>query len=275
MELYNSTAYKVSQLVTEEYSTSFSMSTRLFDASIRPAIYAIYGLVRIADEIVDTYRGDDAEAELRQLELATYKAIERGYDTNPIIHAFALTAAEYSIEQTIIQPFFDSMAMDLHPTTYDASLYHTYIYGSAEVVGLMCLKVFCQNDKSQYDSLELGARALGSAYQKINFLRDVAADYKELGRLYFPDVTYETLDNVAKNNIIEDIEHDLETAKRYIEALPKNSQKAVALSQLYYTALLKKLKSTPADILKERRIRIGTIKKITLLGGVYVGLRNA
>ncbi len=275
MELYGETSYAASKLVTEKYSTSFSMSTRLFDVSIRPAIYAVYGLVRIADEIVDTYRGQDAEELLRDLEANTYAAIERGYDTNPIVHAFALTARKYSIEREIIQPFFDSMAMDLHPMTYDGELYETYIYGSAEVVGLMCLKVFCEGDAQQYVSLETGARALGSAYQKINFLRDVAADYQELGRLYFPNVTYETLDDASKNMIIEDIEQDIKRAMEYIRLLPQNSQKAVTLSLLYYTELLKSLKLTPAEVLKKQRVRVSTAKKILLLGSVYTGLRKA
>lgn len=272
MELYAATSYEVSKLVTEKYSTSFSMSTRLFDVSIRPAIYAVYGLVRIADEIVDTYRGHDAEVLLRQLELQTYAAIERGYDTNPIIHAFALTARRYTIGREIIEPFFESMAMDLQPTSYDETLYETYIYGSAEVVGLMCLRVFCENDEQQYQSLAPGARALGSAYQKINFLRDVAADYKELGRLYFPNTTYEILDEAAKNGIITDIEKDISLAKEYIQKLPQTSQKAVRLSLLYYGELLKKLKTTPAQTLKEQRIRIGALKKLSLLAGVYIGV---
>lgn len=274
MELYKHTSYAVSKLVTERYSTSFSMSTRLFAESIRPDIYAIYGLVRIADEIVDTYRGDDAQKLLRELEKTTYDALERGYDTNPIIHAFALTGQRYLIDKELIAPFFDSMAMDLNPVDYDQRLYEKYIYGSAEVVGLMCLKVFCENNSEQYTLLAPGAKALGAAYQKINFLRDIAADYEELGRLYFPDNEFETFDDTAKNRIVADIEKDIAVAREYIYKLPQNSQKAVSLSLLYYMKLLDELKTTPAATLKKQRVRIGSVQKIALLLGVYSGVKR-
>lgn len=274
MDLYERASYEVSKLVTERYSTSFTMSSRLFASTIRRDIYAIYGLVRIADEIVDTYRGDDALDLLKRLEADTYAAIERSYDTNPVVHAFALTAHRYGIDESLIGPFFDSMAMDLSPVEYTPELYKTYIYGSAEVIGLMCLKVFCVDDNEMYERLAPGARALGSAYQKVNFLRDVAADYDELGRLYFPGVAYESFDDTQKQAIVDDIERDFVTARSYVEKLPVNSQKAVLLSTLYYGELLEKIKATPAKVLKKERVRIDGRRKLWLLASVTAGAKR-
>jgi phytoene/squalene synthetase len=250
------------------------MSTRLFDVSIRDDIYAIYGLVRIADEIVDTYKGADAGMLLERLKLTTYEAMERGYDTNPIIHSFAKTAAHYRITKDLVHPFFESMKMDLEPHLYDETLYDRYIYGSAEVIGLMCLRVFCQNDDVEYERLLPGARALGSAYQKVNFLRDIAADYNDLGRLYFPGVSFETFNDESKKAIIDDIERDFVEARQYVEKLPQNSCRAVRLSELYYSSLLNELKKTPADALKRTRVRISNPKKLFMLAGVSTGLRK-
>ena len=274
MDLYSEVSYDVSKLVTQRYSTSFSMSTRLFDEKIRPAIYAVYGLVRIADEIVDSYRGDDAKELLSRLEQDSYRAIKRGYDTNPIIHSFAVSAKQYGIDKELIEPFFKSMAMDLEPAEYTDTLYEQYIYGSAEVVGLMCLRVFCEGDAQKYTVLAPGARALGSAYQKVNFLRDIAADYKELGRLYFPGVHFETFDDGVKHAIITDIEKDFVVAREYISQLPHNSQKAVSLSYLYYSRLLIELTKTPAVSLKKQRVRIATVRKLVLLFGVMTGMKK-
>lgn len=274
MDQYEKASYTVSKLITEKYSTSFSASSRLFDSRIRADIYAIYGLVRIADEIVDTYRGKDADYMLKRLESDVYGAIERDYDVNPIVHAFSKTASRYHIETTLIAPFFESMAMDLRPVEYTKQLYDKYIYGSAEVVGLMCLNVFCGGDATQYEALERGARALGSAYQKINFLRDVKADYEELGRLYFPGVEYQSFDDETKARIIDDIESDLVIAKEYVGKLPNNSRKAVSLSLLYYEELLQKIKRTPAATLKRQRVRITDIRKVMLMGGIMAGLKS-
>ncbi|MBH2007287.1 phytoene/squalene synthase family protein [Candidatus Saccharibacteria bacterium] len=273
MELYEKVSYQVSELVTEQYSTSFSMSSRLFDDSIRADIYAVYGLVRIADEIVDTYRNDDAKELLTRLEVDTYAAIARGYDTNPIVHSFALTAKRYGIDEVLIRPFFESMAMDLETVdSYTVERYETYIYGSAEVVGLMCLRVFCGGDEAQYRSLVPGARALGSAYQKVNFLRDVAADHDELGRLYFPGVTYGHFDEAQKARIVEDIGQDFAQARSYVSKLPSNSRRAVSLSMLYYGELLQKIKATSAETLKQERVRIGGARKLWLLTKVTLGV---
>lgn len=265
MELYNKVAYAVSRLVTLDYSTSFGSSTKLFAKEIQPHIYAIYGLVRVADEVVDTYKGKDREDVLNALEQDVYTALKRGYSTNPIIQSFVLTANEYGISRTLIHPFFVSMLMDVKPVEYTQKLYETYIYGSAEVIGLMCLKVFVNGDDAQYTRLEKGARALGSAYQKVNFLRDMAADYKELGRVYFPGVTFDGFDDATKNKIIKDIERDFSAAKKAVARLPQSSQRAVGLSIVYYGALLEKLKKTPADVIKQKRVRINDFKKALLL----------
>lgn len=271
MELYEKVSYELSKRLTERYSTSFNMSSRLFDRTIRDDIYAIYGLVRIVDEIVDTYRGADAKSLLENLETTTYAAIERGYDTNPIVHSYALTAKKYGIDSELIRPFFASMAMDLMPAQYTDELYESYIYGSAEVVGLMCLRVFCAGDGARYDELKPGAQALGSAYQKVNFLRDIAADYEELGRLYFPGVAYDKFDDEQKRRIVADIEHDFEKARAYADKLPANSRRAVKLSMSYYGELLTRIKLTPAEVLKTRRLRISNARKIMLLIGVQIG----
>ena len=241
MELYTNVSYRISKQITLDYSTSFGSSTRLFSRAIRPHIYAIYGLVRISDEVVDVYRGDDSLTLLRELEAEVYATMERGYSTNPVVHAFSQTATKFGIGEQLIRPFFDSMAMDMTPTDYTQELYEQYIYGSAEVIGLMCLKVFVDGHQARYAELESGARALGSAYQKVNFLRDMAADYSELGRVYFPGVSFEQFDEQAKQMIIQDIEAEFATAKRALaesnsshalasRRIESNSMRAVALT---------------------------------------------
>lgn len=264
MELYTKTSYELSRHLTLRYSTSFGQSIKLFEKSIRPDIFAIYSLVRIADEIVDTYEGKDQKQILDQLETEVYHAIAVGYSANPIVHAFALTAQKYDIKKDLIAPFFESMRMDLSPQVYTPELYRTYIYGSAEVVGLMCLKVFCQNDPQLYDGLLPGARALGSAYQKVNFLRDIASDFNERGRVYFPGVTYEKFNEKNKSALIKDIKKDFDHAAPAVLKLPLNARKAVALSYTYYLELLKKIEQTPAAQLKHQRIRIPNGQKLVL-----------
>lgn len=265
MELYTSVAYANSKQLTLSYSTSFGLSSRLLGGIVKPHIYAIYGLVRIADEIVDSYKGTHASQLLDDLETETYRSVESGYSTNPIVHAFATTARQYGIDKEIIAPFFASMRLDLAPHTYTAKLYTTYIYGSAEVVALMCLRVFCNGNSNQYNSLKEGAQALGSAYQKVNFLRDLAADHTDLGRLYFPGYTFEDLDETAKRTIIADITHDFERAQPAIAQLPASSRKAVSLSYAYYRELLAKLEATPIDDIKHQRVRVAGPLKTWLL----------
>lgn len=269
-KLYNDVSYKISQLITLDYSTSFSSSTRLFSKDIRPHIYAIYGLVRIADEAVDTYRGTDAGQVLHNLEEEVYAAVHRGYSTNPVVQSFALTASRFGIGRSLIQPFFASMAMDATPTIFTTERYQAYIYGSAEVVGLMCLRVFVQGNNKAYIQLEEGARALGAAYQKVNFLRDMAADYRQLGRVYFPGVTFETFDDAARDEIIADIEKDFTEAKQAASRLPVGSRKAVQLSITYYGALLKKLKKTPSAVIAQKRVRINDASKAIIFSRAVI-----
>lgn len=265
MDLYASVAYQASKRLTLSYSSSFGISSRLFNRDIQLHIFAIYGLVRIADEIVDTYRGANTRTMLNQFETDTYAAIESGYSTNPIIHSFALTAQKFGITDELIAPFFASMRMDIPPSHYTSDDYRAYIHGSAEVVGLMCLRVFCGGDQLQYDQLQPGAAALGAAYQKVNFLRDLAADYTELGRVYFPGVTFETFDDGAKQSIIADIKTDFRAADIAITALPRSSRIAVRVSYRYYMQLLRRLEHTPASSIKSTRVRISTPYKLWLL----------
>lgn len=264
MELYGKTSREINKLITTRYSTSFGLSSTLFDASIRDDIYAVYGLVRIADEIVDTYRGSDANEQLTDLEYDTYRAIVTGYSANPVVHAFALTARHYAIEKTAIEAFFTSMRMDLGAYTNSKSNYETYIYGSAEAVGLMCLSVFVNGDHARYESLSDGARALGAAYQKINFLRDLAADKGELGRWYFPGCTYESFNDADKKTITSDIREDIERAREALGKLPRSSKRAVALSLSYYDRLLDKLQRASVSELKQRRLRVSDTIKLLL-----------
>lgn len=264
MDEYTAIAYRHARSLTLHYSSSFGLASRLFDRKLQPHIYAIYGLVRIADEIVDTYRGADAQKLLDDLETETYAAIERQYSVNPIVHAFALTAKTYGIDSVLISPFFNSMRYDLRPQTYDESLYHEYIYGSAEVVGLMCLRVFCEGNDEQYTSLEPGARSLGAAYQKVNFLRDIKEDFQTLNRQYFPDLPSGMLDEKGKQAIVIDIEKDFAHAAPYIDRLPLSCREAVRVSYTYYSKLLAKLKAAPVETIKTTRIRIPTHQKLEI-----------
>jgi len=274
MDQYTAASYKASQLVTTTYSTSFGLSIRLFEASLRRHIYAIYALVRIADEIVDTYTGPDKSQLLDDLEAQVGSTLQTGYSTNPIVHAFATTARQYGIGTGLLTPFFNSMRMDITPKQFDQTLYEAYIYGSAEVVGLMCLKVFT-NDAALYKKLEAGASSLGAAYQKINFLRDIAADAEGLGRWYFPIASFETFDETIKLSITKDIEKDFAAAKKAIVGLPASSRKAVTLSYQYYTKLLKQIEKTSVTELKKRRIRVNDIQKLALFLQTSMGNNRA
>lgn len=265
MDLYEKTSYELSRHLTERYSTSFSLSSRLFSKNIRPHIYAIYGLVRIADEIVDTYQGKGAATLLEELEKETMRAIQTGYSTNPIVQSFATTAGAFNIDAQLIRPFFASMNMDLRPQHYTQDLYKEYIYGSAEVIGLMCLRVFCNKDDKLYKRLETGARALGAAYQKVNFLRDIKSDAASLNRMYFPDVTFETFSAEQKLLIEADIENDFTAARPALEQLPRGAKSALMASYDYYYALFQKLKHTDIATLKQTRIRISDGLKLVLL----------
>lgn len=265
MDQYRRVSSEVSRLLTKRYSTSFSTASMLFGKNIKPHIYNIYGLVRIADEIVDTYSGKDALNILDDFEKEVADSLTRGYSTNPVVQAFVDTATTYGIGKELISPFFKSMRTDTSKKTYSKKEYIEYIYGSAEVVGLMCLKVFCSGNKEEYENLEPGASALGSAFQKVNFLRDLASDQKNLGRYYFPVGSYQNFDDVLKQEIVEDIEQDFNIAIGAINHLPSSSRIAVTVAYRYYRALLSKLKATPAKKLKSERIRVSDINKLGIL----------
>jgi 15-cis-phytoene synthase len=270
MQLYSDVAYKISERLTLAYSTSFGLSSRLFSKNIRMHIYAIYGLVRIADEIVDTYTGKGQKELLDTLEKETYVAIKSGYSVNPIVHAFALTAQNYNIDKELIAPFFDSMRIDAGYPKYNSEMYEDYIYGSAEVIGLMCLKVFVGGDTSQYKLLEGGARALGSAYQKVNFLRDFKDDYYALGRVYFPGVSFDSFSDAQKAMIIKDIDKDFKQAERAIIMLPRDARLAVKMSFIYYSELLDILRTSKASYIAKHRVRVSNSKKMILFAKAYI-----
>ncbi|MFY9228586.1 MAG: phytoene/squalene synthase family protein [Candidatus Microsaccharimonas sp.] len=266
MELYTRTSYTLSDTLTKRYSTSFSMSMRLFPIEMRAHIAAIYGMVRLADEIVDSYDGPDRGPLLDDFEDEVKAAVQRGYSTNPIIHSYALTAKRYDISNTLVTAFFHSMRMDLTKQTYDQATYETYIHGSAEAVGLMCLYVFVDNPK-QYAALEKDAARLGAGYQKVNFLRDIKSDHESLGRWYFPFSSFDQFDEAAKARITRDIEKDFQAGYRSALKLPISSQRAVLLSIRYYSLLLKNIKRTPAATLKTTRVRVSTPRKLIFFIG--------
>ncbi|MCR9250890.1 MAG: phytoene/squalene synthase family protein [bacterium] len=269
MDLYSTTTFKCSKLITKHYSTSFTLGIRTLDKKFHYPIYAIYGFVRYADEIVDTFHDFDKEKLLKKFWEDTYTAIDEGISLNPVLHSFQQVVNEYHIERELIEAFLVSMEMDLHKDTYTDELYKTYIYGSAEVVGLMCLRVFCEGDKEAYDKLKEPARALGSAFQKVNFLRDIKSDYKERGRVYFPGVDFRTFTKAEKEAIEEDIQKDFDFAYKGIIALPKGARLGVYLAYIYYLKLFHKIKNLPADRIMNERIRIPDSNKLALLTKTY------
>jgi phytoene/squalene synthetase len=266
MQLFDKTAFKISKIVTESYSTSFSAATGLLDKNHREAIYSIYGFVRFADEIVDTFHAWNKELLLEKFEQDLYHAIETGISLNPVLHSFQLTVTKFNIPHEYIAAFLNSMKSDLNKTVYDKkSEADDYIYGSADVVGLMCLCVFCDGDKEKFENLKKPAMRLGSAFQKVNFLRDLQNDVKLLGRVYFPQMKAETFNETSKQHIIDDIKFDFYEAKEGIKKLPENSRLAVFVAYLYYMGLLKKLEKTAADKIITSRIRISDFKKLLIL----------
>lgn len=268
--LYDQTTLECSKLITQRYSTSFTLGIKTLDRKFHLPIYAIYGFVRYADEIVDTFHDKDKKSLLDQFTKDTYVAIADRISLNPVLHAFQLIVNQYKIDLDLIAAFLKSMSMDLDFKTYDDSCYHEYIYGSAEVVGLMCLKVFCEGDKKAYDSLKAPACKLGAAFQKVNFLRDLKSDYEERGRVYFPGVDFMTFDKSAKELIEEDIQKDFDEALDGIRRLPKGAKLGVKVAYLYYQKLFDKIKNLPPEIIVHQRIRIPNTKKLSLLLGTYV-----
>jgi phytoene/squalene synthetase len=269
-QLYNQVSYRCSKITTKKYSTSFSLGIKFLDKKFHDPIYAIYGFVRFADEIVDTFHDHDKESMIKDFRAATFKAIEQGISVNPILHSFQDTVNRYQIDHKLIDTFLNSMEMDLDKTAYNQDGYETYILGSAEVVGLMCLHVFCQGDKALYEKTEHHAMRLGSAFQKINFLRDLKDDYQELGRTYFPGIDMQNFDERVKKEIEVDIAKDFKDGLVGIKMLPKSSRLGVYVAYVYYTRLFVKIKRTRADILMQKRIRIPNQRKVTLFVGSYV-----
>lgn len=265
LKLYNDTCMECSRLITHRYSTSFSMGIRVFEKKLRLPIYAIYGFVRFADEIVDTFHDYPKEALLLQFREDTYKAIEGGISLNPVLQAFQQTVNRYGIERELIDAFLDSMAMDLCHSNYEDRLYQEYIYGSAEVVGLMCLRVFCEGDDALYQKLKAPARSLGAAFQKINFLRDMRSDFDDRGRIYFPGVDFTRFTNEDKQNIEADIKKDFDDAYIGIVQLPKSARLGVYIAYVYYINLFQKIRKAPAKQVTQKRFRVNDGKKVMLL----------
>jgi 15-cis-phytoene synthase len=270
MTLFNQTALECSKLITEHYSTSFTLGIKTLNRQYHLPIYAIYGFVRYADEIVDTFHDFDKKTLLERFRHDTYQAIEEGISLNPVLHSFQLVVREYKIERELIDAFLHSMEMDLYFQEYNTSNYQEYIYGSAEVVGLMCLRVFCAGDCDEYDRLREPARKLGSAFQKVNFLRDIKSDYQERGRTYFPGVDFNDFNRDAKQLIETDIQRDFDEAYIGIMSLPRGARMGVHLAYTYYLKLFAKIKRLPASRIQNERIRVPDRQKFALLAGTYL-----
>lgn len=266
MNLYDHTAFKISKIVTENYSTSFSMATGMLKKEHRRAIYAIYGFVRFADEIVDTFHDFQKKELLDKFENDLKDALEQNISLNPVLHAFQMVVKEYKIPYAYIDSFLGSMKTDLQKKNYASKQEaNNYIYGSADVVGLMCLRVFTDGDDQLFNQLEKPAMKLGSAFQKVNFIRDLKADTQGLGRSYFPEIESDVFDEKNKARIIAGIEADFDDALQGIRQLPKSARPAVLAAYYYYRGLLAKIKNTPAKEIMASRIRISDAKKIYLL----------
>ena len=269
--IFDSVSKDCSRIITQTYSTSFSMATKMLSNSIRQDIYNIYGFVRLADEIVDSFHDYDKEALFIQFEADLEAALINKISLNPILNSFQETYHAYALEKDMVDAFMNSMRQDLHKTVYHTEEeYKNYIYGSADVVGLMCLKVFVNGDNQRYETLRQSAMALGSAFQKVNFLRDLKADHDELNRTYFPNTDLNNLDELSKQAIIDDIENDFSEGLKGIKQLPLEAKFGVFMAYRYYNQLLKKLKTTPALEIKSTRIRVPDYKKVELLTRSYV-----
>lgn len=269
-KLYNLVCDECSEKITKRYSTSFSLGILLFDKDIRRHIYNIYGFVRFADEIVDTYSGDDKAALLADFRNQTFAAIEKKVSLNPVLHSFQQTVNAYNIGLDLIHAFLDSMEMDIEKRTYDNALLDKYVYGSAEVVGLMCLNVFVKNDTEKYNTLTPYARALGSAFQKVNFLRDMKSDFDDRGRIYFPDINFLQFTQDDKKEIENNIKAEFNQALIGIKLLPANCRFGVYSAYKYYLRLFEKIQKSPAEKIKERRLRVNNTEKIYVLTKSWV-----
>lgn len=274
-QLFDELSYSVSKLTTQKYSTSFSLGILALKPSIRSAIYAIYGYVRLADEIVDSFHDYDKEKLLNRLKIETENALKEGISLNPILQSFQQTVNEYKIEKKLIDQFLHSMEMDLQKIDYNSELYKEYIFGSAEVVGLMCLQVFTEGNKEKYDELKPYAMKLGSAFQKINFLRDLKDDYQILGRTYFPNIDMVVFDNVVKCQIEKEIEEEFNMALIGIKKLPNSAMFGVYLAYKYYLSLFKKIKRKSYKEILNTRVRVANSEKAVVAFKSYVRYKAA
>lgn len=266
MELHNSSSFNISKLLTKTYSTSFSLGIAAFSPSYRNAIYSIYGFVRIADEIVDTFHEFNQKELMKNFREETDRVLNSGISTNPILHSFVITVNEFGIDRKYIDAFLNSMEMDLYNNYYDKNEYDEYIYGSAEVVGLMCLQVFCGNNKKLFNDLIEPARALGSAFQKVNFLRDIRSDIDERGRVYLPGISKEVLINDENKIKLEDeVESEFQSALQGIKKLPNGVKLGVYSAYLYYLILFKKIRRLRIKELMKQRVRVSNVRKMALL----------
>jgi phytoene synthase len=270
MEQYHKVSALCSKEVTQRYSTSFSLAVLLLGKRFRDPIYGIYGFVRLADEIVDSFYGFNQADLLEKLRADTFDSIQAGISTNPILHSFQMVVNRFGIETEVVEAFLDSMAMDLYKKEYDPSEFHRYVYGSAEAVGLMCLRVFCEGKPGLYNELKHSARKLGEAFQKVNFLRDLKDDYEYRGRSYFPGVDFENLSNATKSSLEADIEKDFSEAFQGILRLPTGARMGVYLAYRYYLILLQKIKRADASQLMQQRYRISNFNKAVILSKSYI-----
>lgn len=268
--IFDKLSSDISAVTTKRYSTSFSLGIKFLAKDLQKPIYNIYGFVRFADEIVDSFHGFQKQELLKEFKEDTHKAIERGISLNPILNSFQETVNKYAISTDLIDTFLHSMEMDLTKEFYNQEKYEQYILGSAEVVGLMCLKVFVRGDEREYERLTSSAMKLGSAFQKINFLRDLKADFHELGRTYFPGVDLKQFNDIIKKEIEADIEKDFAAGYQGILELPKNARFGTYMAYIYYYKLFKKIKETPAQVVLNERIRIPDGRKYSIFLSSYL-----
>lgn len=274
-QLFDELSYSVSKITTKKYSTSFSLGILALKPSIRSAIYAIYGYVRLADEIVDSFHDYDKERLLQRLKIETDNALNEGISLNPILQSFQETVHKYNVDKELIFQFLHSMEMDLQKIDYNSDLYNEYIYGSAEVVGLMCLQVFTEGNKEKYEELKPYAMKLGSAFQKINFLRDLKDDYQVLGRTYFPNIDMCVFDNCIKVQIEKEIEQEFKEALIGIKKLPNSSLFGVYLAYKYYLSLFHKIKRKSSVEILNSRVRIPNAQKLVVAFKSYLRYKTA
>ncbi len=274
-KIFDDVSFSCSKKITKVYSTSFSIAVKMLAPSIRDAIYSIYGFVRLADEIVDTFHGYNKQGLLEEFEKDTYKSIKNGISLNPVLNSFQATVTKFDIDNKLINAFLNSMKMDLEKIIYNRERYVEYIYGSADVVGLMCLKVFVDGNQKQYNELKPMAMKLGSAFQKVNFLRDLKNDFENLNRTYFPDLDMRNFTPRVKALIQDEIEADFNEAYKGIVKLPKEARFGVFLAYIYYKNLFNKIKRTPSQHLLETRIRVPNSQKFSILVYSYLRMKLA